>query len=186
MKVESEKVKLNLMRCGNHIPNLKNTVIIIKGAFYLDRNETQHDATSVGQLLLGIETQQSASFDTRFPCDIARFTICKLCNWVFSNHSPHINQVGYAFRILKNEASHSASSSEESRLSRLHHLTHYFLVIQHDSLSTSFATGFSVIILHKSFRQVTPSEYLKLKPNFSITFSRIQIYINDHVSLLYI
>lgn len=26
MKVESEKVKLNLMRCGNHIPNLKNTV----------------------------------------------------------------------------------------------------------------------------------------------------------------
>lgn len=48
MKVESEKVKLNLMRCGNHIPNLKNTVIIIKGAFYLDRNETQHDATSVG------------------------------------------------------------------------------------------------------------------------------------------
>ena len=48
MKVESEKVKLNLMRCGNHIPNLKNTVIIIKGAFYLDRNETQHDANSVG------------------------------------------------------------------------------------------------------------------------------------------
>lgn len=48
MKVQNEKVKLNLMRCGNHIPNLKNTVIIIKGAFYLDRNETQHDATSVG------------------------------------------------------------------------------------------------------------------------------------------
>lgn len=48
MKVKSEKVKLNLMTCGNHIPKLKNTVIIIKGAFYLDRNETQHDATSVG------------------------------------------------------------------------------------------------------------------------------------------
>lgn len=48
MKVESGKIKLNLMRCGNHIPNIKNTVIIIKGAFYLDRNETQHDANSVG------------------------------------------------------------------------------------------------------------------------------------------
>lgn len=47
MKVESEKVKLNLMKCGNRIPNLKNKAIIIKGVFYLDRNETQRDATSV-------------------------------------------------------------------------------------------------------------------------------------------